>query len=238
MSPNINYEEMNNSGAGSRKGDEQEQNIQYNTTKNLIKSNTGNIFTSKPNQQIKQTPGRQKILTNLSASGNPFDDLPDKYKRALNNNMTMGEVKRIMRRFTKIYNPSKNKNGALLGSTQITVPGSQDELFNTRYRVLAKMNRLSNILLSNRNRSPLIGEDRRKTFLNKSRSRSISRESLDKSIQEKSVKKPRNKFLYVSLAMLSSKGPNNEDRVILRKMRMDKGGVVDLAQEQRKKNKI
>ena len=237
MSPNINYEEMNNSGAGSRKGDEQEQNIQYNTTKNLIKSNTGNIFTSKPNQQIKQTSGRQKILTNLSASGNSIDDLPDKYKRALNNNMTMGEVKRIMRRFTKIYDPSKNNNGALLGSTQITVPGSQDELFNTRYRVLAKMNRLSNILLSNRNRSPLIGEDRRKTFLNKSRSRSISRESLDKSIKEKSVKKPRNKFLYVSLAMLSSKGPNTEDRVILRKMRMEKGGVVDLAQEQRKKTK-
>jgi hypothetical protein len=237
MSPNINYEEMNNSGAGSRKGDEQEQNFQYSTTKNLIRSNTGNIFTSKPNQQMKQTSGRQKILTNLSASGNSVDELPDKYKRSLNNNMTVGEVKRIMRRFTKIYDPSKNNNGALLGSTQVTVPGGQDELFNNRYRVLAKMNRLSNILLSNRNRSPLIGEDRRNTLLNRSRSRSISRESLDRSIKEKSVKKPRNKFLYVSLAMLSSKGPNTEDRIIFRKMRMEKGGVVDLAQEQRKKAK-
>lgn len=149
--------------------------------------------------------------------------------------MTVGEVKRIMRRFTKIYDPSKNNNGALLGSTQVTVPGGQDELFNSRYRVLSKMKRLSNILLSNRNRSPMIGEERRNTLLNKSRSRSISRESLDRSIKEKSVKKPRNKFLYVSLAMLSSKGPNTEDRVILRKMRMEKGGVVDLAQEQRKK---
>ena len=61
MSPNINYEEMNNSGAGSRKGEEQEQNMQYSTTKNFVHSNTGNIFTSKPNQQIKQTSGRQKI---------------------------------------------------------------------------------------------------------------------------------------------------------------------------------
>jgi len=176
-------------------------------------------------------------LTNLSASGNSVDELPEKYKKSLNNNMTMGEVKRIMRRFTKIYDPSKNNNGALLGSTQVTVPGGQDDLFNNRYRVLAKMNRLSNILLSNRNRSPMLGEDRRNTLLNRSRSRSISRESLDKSIKEKSVKKPRNKFLYVSLAMLSSKGPNTEDRVILRKMRMEKGGVVDLAQEQRKKTK-
>ena len=238
MSPNINYEEMNNSGAGSRKGEEQEQNLQYSTTnKNLIRSNTGNIFTTKPNQQIKATSGRQKILTNLSGSGNSIEDLPDKYKKSLNNNMTVGEVKRIMRRFTKIYDPSKNNNGALLGSTQVTVPGGQDELFNSRYQVLSKMNRLSNILLSNRNRSPIIGEDKRKSLLSRSRSRSISRESLDKSIKEKSVKKPRNKFLYVSLAMLSSKGPNTEDRVILRKMRMEKGGVVDLAQEQRKKTK-
>ena len=238
MSPNINYEEMNNSGAGSRKGDEQELNMQYSTTKNLIMSNTGNIFTSKPNQQIKQTSGRQKILTNLSASGNSVDELPDKYVKSLNNNnMPPNEAKRIMRRFTKIYDPSKNNNGALLGSSHITLLGGQDELFNSRYRVLAKMNRLSNILLSNRNRSPLIGEDRRNSLMNRSRSRSISRESLDKSIKEKSVKKPRNKFLYVSLAMLSSKGPNTEDRVILRKMRMEKGGVVDLAQEQRKKTR-
>ena len=40
-----------------------------------------------------------------------------------------------------------------------------------------------------------------------------------------------NRFLYVSLAMLSAKGPNTEDRTILRRMRLDKGGVVDLAQE-------
>ena len=46
-----------------------------------------------------------------------------------------------------------------------------------------------------------------------------------------------NKFLYVSLAMISSKGPSCEDRPILRKMRLDKGGVVDLAQEERKKAK-
>ena len=49
---------------------------------------------------------------------------------------------------------------------------------------------------------------------------------------------PEHKFLYVSLAMISSKGPSCEDRPILRRMRMEKGGVVDLAQEDRKKNKF
>ena len=48
---------------------------------------------------------------------------------------------------------------------------------------------------------------------------------------------PENKFLYVSLAMISSKGKNSEDRTIYRNMRFEKGGVVDLAQEDRKKNK-
>ena len=38
--------------------------------------------------------------------------------------------------------------------------------------------------------------------------------------------------------MISSKGPATEDRPILRWMRLEKGGVVDLAQEQRKKNKF
>ena len=227
MSPNINYEEMNNSGMGSRKAEELE-------TKNILKTNTGNIFAPNINQQRKPTSGKQKILANLSASS--IEEFQDKYKKSLNNNMNMGEVKRIMRRFTKIYDPNKNNNGALLGSTQVTLPGGQDEVFNSRYRVLAKMNRLSNILLSNRNRSPMVSYNRA-SLLNRSKSRSLSRESLDKSIREKSVKKPRNKFLYVSLAMLSSKGPSAEDRIILRKMRMERGGVVDLAQEQRKKAK-
>ena len=39
--------------------------------------------------------------------------------------------------------------------------------------------------------------------------------------------------------MLSAKGPNTEDRTIFRKMRLDKGGVVDLAQENiQKKSKF
>ena len=66
-------------------------------------------------------------------SASSIEEIQDKYKKSLNNNnMNMGEVKKIMRRFTKIYDPNKNNNGALLGSTQITVPGGQDEVFNSR----------------------------------------------------------------------------------------------------------
>ena len=49
--------------------------------------------------------------------------------------------------------------------------------------------------------------------------------------QKRTIKR-KPKFLYISLAILSIKGLNFEDRMILRRMRIDKGGVVDLAQEQ------
>ena len=37
--------------------------------------------------------------------------------------------------------------------------------------------------------------------------------------------------------MLASKGSNTENRIILRKMRLEKGGVVDLAQVEKRKGK-
>jgi hypothetical protein len=43
------------------------------------------------------------------------------------------------------------------------------------------------------------------------------------------------RFKYVSLAMIASKGVNTENRIILRKMRLEKGGVVDLAAQMEKK---
>ena len=39
--------------------------------------------------------------------------------------------------------------------------------------------------------------------------------------QRKRNRSPQNKFLYLSLAMIASKGPSAEDRIILRKMRFD-----------------
>ena len=55
--------------------------------------------------------------------------------------MSYRDIKRIANRFTKVYDPNKNNNGILVEENQITVPGAQDDVFNNRYRVLAKMNR-------------------------------------------------------------------------------------------------
>ena len=101
------------------------------------------------------------------------------------------------------------------------------------------MNRLSNILLSKKKRSPNKFEENTNLNLrSRTKSRSPVRvKSTERTGSPYMKKMPHNKFLYVSLAMLSSKGPKCEDRIILRKMRLDKGGVVDLAQEERKKAK-
>ena len=42
----------------------------------------------------------------------------EKYKNQVNNNMSYGDVKKIMRRFTKIYDPNRNNNGVLIESSQ------------------------------------------------------------------------------------------------------------------------
>mgnify|MGYP006935967944 FL=1 len=69
--------------------------------------------------------------------------------------MSYKDVKKIANSFSKIYDPNNNENGLLLEKSQVTVPGAKDDVFNNRYKVLSKMNRLSNILLAQKNaRSP------------------------------------------------------------------------------------
>ena len=96
-----------------------------------------------------------------------------RYNNATYNNMTMGDVKKIVKRFTKVYDPKKTKEGTLINENQVTIPGADDDVFKGRYRVLQRMNRLSNILLSKRvenspDRSDINNsrsfEDTRKTF--------------------------------------------------------------------------
>ena len=212
-------------------------NKKINKGNNILKSNK--VF--KDNQsQIKQS--FKNIQDSQSHNSIIDDDCQIKIKKSPEKSLTYKEVKKIMKRFTKVYNPSKNNHGALIGTSHITVPGASDDIFNNRSRVLNKMNRLSNILLSKRDKSPGYLEKKENIFRSKSKNnnRSLSRESLEKNFEKKNeiiLNKPKNKFVYLSLAMISSKGPNTEDRVILRKMRMEKGGVVDLAQEKINKRK-
>ena len=241
MSPNLNnFEDMNSSDQ------------KFDTTNNNYNYRSMNGSNSQPNISVVVPSRNNDAKLNINNKNNNLqyipntnfnDEIKNKYINKQNQNLSYNDVKKIMRQFTKIYDPLKNNNGMLIESSQVVVPGASDDIFQNRYKVLSKMNRLSNILLSKRKKS--VNKYQENSNLNKrSRSKTKSRSPLSIKSTERSRsgspfmrKMPHNKFLFVSLAMISSKGPNAEDRIILRKMRLDKGGVVDLAQEERKRGK-
>ena len=275
-SPYQNFEEMNTSNDYERAGSEDRKRSTYmgNTTydyrqnpfrnTNMLQNQPMNNYNNNYNNMNNYNNVNNMYRNNQNINMNqtqmntftmPRDNIQEKYINRTYDNMTYKDVKKIVRRFTKVYDPNKNNNGLLVEESQITVPGANDDVFNNRYRVLTKMNRLSNILLSKQRRpSPQRPEDE---FLYNYNSDEMSGEGSDeynirtnKSFNRRSFEKrarspiklvnrksPENKFKYVSLAMMSSKGLRTEDRVILRKMRFEKGGVVDLAQEEKKRGK-
>ena len=154
--------------------------------------------------------------------------------REFQENATGEEVKKLIKYYVKTYDPHKGEDGNLISNSQTIIQSNQDQLFNDRYKVLQKMNKLSSILLAkNRSGSPdsnlnrSFGEDGKNKFDRSTLNNASLKDGTKKTLRNTK----HNKFLYVSLAMLSAKGPNTEDRTILRRMRLDKGGVVDLAQE-------
>jgi len=215
----------------------------------MSKMSPNNVEEASPNERnsekIKFADGNDMLNSKPTISRDNLMDPKDnmKYSSATYyNHMTMGDVKKIVKRFTQVYDPKKTKEGSLINEKQVILPGASDDVFNGRYRVLQKMNRLSNILLSNRKGYSQEGYDsqnsidyNRKSFDRQTLNRSTLRNNR-MSIRNRS-RSPENKFLYISLAMISSKGLNSEDRKIYRRMRFEKGGVVDLAQEDRKKEK-
>ena len=158
-------------------------------------------------------------------------------------NSNSENVKKLIKYYVKTYDPRRGEDGNLISNSQVIIASNQDRLFNERYKVLQKMNKLSNILLSKRKGS-IDSSELNRSFNNEDQKNKFDRNTLTnaKLLDKKShTRMPtrKNKFLYVSLAMLSAKGPNTEDRTIFRKMRLDKGGVVDLAQENiQKKSKF
>ena len=152
--------------------------------------------------------------------------------REMQENITGEEVKKLVKQYVKAYDPIRGEDGNLISNSQTVFSSTKNDPFNDRYKVLQKMNKLSNILLSKRTfnqNTNVEGSPVARTYAEKS----FDRNTLNNTIMtgKRTIKKNKNKFLYVSLAMLTSKGLNTEDRTILRRMRIDKGGVVDLAQE-------
>ena len=220
-----------------------------NNPNNLVNYNNLNNYNNVTNMNNTNVNMTEIPVNTISM---PKDEIQEKYANKTYDNMTYKDVKKIVRRFTKVYDPNKNNNGLLVEESQVTLPGANDEIFNNRYRVLTKMNRLSTILLSKQRRpSPQREDD---LFFNSEEMsgensdeynirthKSFNRQSFEKRskspIKLPNRKSPENKFKYVSLAMISSKGLRTEDRIILRRMRFEKGGVVDLAQEDKKRGK-
>ena len=244
MSPPQTFEEFNTSTDKTN-----EQNINnYNKQRNYICNNRQNY---RPNQTYQSRQGYpnnpNRTVKNPGVINVLRDEVSNKYNNQTYNNMSYKDIQKISNRFSKVYDPHKNSNGILLEESQITLPGAQDEVFNNRYKVLSKMNRLSNILLAKKRGDPPKPTVSTKTY-NRNNSYDNPKKQFDRHTLERSPhdgknrrafsRSPNHKFLYVSLAMLSSKGPQTEDRPILRWMRLEKGGVVDLAQEERKKNKF
>lgn len=134
----------------------------------------------------------------------------------LGENLTEGEIKKIVRQITRGYDPQKGLDGRLISNTQTLIPIVKDQQYNDRYRVLQKMNKLSSILLSkNRGNFPETTtyrniDEQKKTFDRNTLKASGNKEGRQDSLS----RSPKNKFLFLSLAMLSSRGPNTEDRII------------------------
>ena len=237
MSPTQNIDDFNSSG------EKYEGNAHFNNFKNVLGNNKSrnNGFSNDLNQvtdilNSKPTISRDNLFEskdNIKYSSNTYY-----------NHMTYGDVKKIVKRFTQVYDPKKTKEGSLINAKQVVLPGANDDVFNNRFKILQKMNRLSNILLAknrtntntfNVNNLDYSYDEKRKTFNRDTLNRSTLRNNR-MTLRNRS-RSPENKFLFVSLAMISSKGKNAEDRTIYRNMRFEKGGVVDLAQEERKKSK-
>ena len=230
MSPKGNVE--GDSDSASEKND----NInRINDLKSQLEKNNNQIFKNEDGmigETNRQNRGDMENIEIMARTGGFQDTI----------NTPPGEdVKKLIKYYVKTYDPHKGEDGNLISNSQMIIPSNQDQLFNDRYKVLQKMNKLSNILLASRNKSPeynnnrSLGDDGK----NKFDKNTLNKASVIQGTKKTLRNKGKNKFLYVSLAMLSAKGPNTEDRTILRRMRIDKGGVVDLAQESiQKKSKF
>ena len=202
------------------------------------------------------------------------DDIKDKYVNQSYNNMTYADIKKIVNKFTKVYDPKKNNQGLLVEDTQVILPGAEDEVFMNRHRVLTKTRRLSNIILSKqKNRQSTskknteedqfykinnnyynprtsnnfyygeneINNDNEINSENEYNIRTVNIIQSDKKsktpIKGINRKSKNHRYQYLSLAMMTSKGVNTEDRIILRRERSEKGGVVDLGSMEKRRGR-
>ena len=235
-------------------------NVPYNEEDSNEKINTNyqnQYFDAYEVNEDGDPPKFRVINNNNPLYGNPFiyssDDGQENSVKFEEERKNVNMQKRLVRKFTDIYDPRKNKKGILLQNNKLTVSLGEAPIFNEeRIRYFSRNSKLSDIIMTKKQYSPdpfsmgyddfYSGSEDKTTCQNERNIKTFNRKSFEKFHEKrKSIKiskSPEEKFKNFSLAMISSKGLNTENRPILRKMRFEKGGVVDLAQDDSKKNRF
>ena len=204
--------------------------------------------------QVK-IPNINYVRNDNLVCGNPFlyssEENSVKYEEDKKNREPK---KKLVRKYTDVYDPNKNKKGILLPKTKMTVP--LIEPFSDEKEIYFNRNsKLSDLIMTRKKYSPdpvnmgyeefFSGSEDKTTCQNETKIRNLktfNRRSFEKFTENKKSikmhKSPEERFKNFSLAMISSMGKNTENRPIYRRMRLDKGGVVDLAQDDGKKNRF
>ena len=182
--------------------------------------------------------------------GNPFiyssdEALENTSSKFEENRRNLDSKKKFVRQYTDIYDPKKNKKGILLQKTKMTMPLIEAPLLDEKVKFFSRNSKLSDLIMTKKKYSPdpinlfyedfYSGSEDKTTCHNEPKIRNLktfNRRSFEKFTQNlkslKLHKSPEERFKKFSLAMISSKGKNTENRPISRKMRFEKGGVVDL----------
>ena len=79
---------------------------------------------------------------------NEMENYEDMVRTREQENITGEDVKKLMTQYVRAYDPKRDQDGNLISNKQTVLQSKKDEMFNDRYKVLQKMNKLSNILLA------------------------------------------------------------------------------------------
>jgi len=196
-------------------------------------------FTNKDKEKIESFV---RMMTEESEKEEKYDDVEKLYSdyrpqiEVLTKDDNMIALKQsFIRKSSRAFNPTKAEGKLYNALCKTFEPAKWDEQLQNRNRVIKKFNKLSNIINSKSShpghrteRSHHESDDEfdevRKTIHGSKSEPKNNRQSIITSHNT-----PKLKFMRISMAMLSSKGPNCEDRMITRDMRFEKGGVVDFA---------
>ena len=220
-----------------------------NSDKNDITTNNAQIkdlrsqLEKRQNIQIRNDDGMVEGTKPIQNEIEKIEQLAKIQESKIKDNITEEEVKKLVKLYVKSYDPKKDGEGRLISNKQTvlsSLPSVKEDLFNDRYKVLQKMNKLSNILLSKKNSQNTVYEI---STLNRGlgEGKTFDKNTLNNTTlgKKRTFKGKHNKFLFVSLSLMSAKALNkngkDDDKVIYRRFRWEKGGVVDLAPEKTKK---